>query len=377
MKILHTSDLHFGISLCGVPLLDFQQLFCETLCRLAENADAVIISGDIFDTSVATADAVRCWSGLVTKLCAERKIPVIVCAGNHDGAARLASCSDLLKASHLYISGTLDDAFIPVIIGNTAIYSLPYFNPADGAALLGCKPTAAAVMEAAVKKILSEADKSKTLILSAHCFAAGAAASESDISARAAESVGGAENIPLSAFEGFDYVALGHLHKAQTLSKIGAKTIVRYSGTPLPYSFGEALHKKSVTIFDTEIGEIAEIEVPSPYTLRTLSGGFEELLEQAQNDPSRDDFMKISVTDRYAGDNMFMRFKELYPNLLHFSGKQAENTGGAAEVSAKEAAELDIISLAARYSEERRGAKPDDDEMNWLAEALAELEKEV
>lgn len=376
MKILHASDLHFGISLCGVPLIAYQQLFCDAFCRLAEKADAVIISGDIFDTSVANAEAIRCWSSLVTKLCTERKIPVIVCAGNHDGAARLASCSELLKASDLYIFGTLDDAFTPVIIGDVSIYSLPHFNPSDGAVLLGCKPTSAAVMEAAVKKILSEADKSGKLILSAHCFAAGATASESDISARAAESVGGIEKIPLSAFDGFDYVALGHLHKAQTLSKSGAKTIIRYSGTPLPYSFGEAMQKKTVTIYDTELGEITEIEIPSPYTLRTLTGSFDDLMKEAQDDPNRDAFMKISVTDRYAGDNMFMKFKDLYPNLLHFTGKQSGNTVCTSEVSAKDAAELDIISLAARYSEEHRGSKPDEDELKWLSEALAELEKE-
>ena len=372
MKILHTSDLHFGISLCGVPLLPYQKNFLTTLSSATENADAVIISGDIFDTSVASAEAVKCWSELATELCITRKIPVIVCAGNHDGAARLASCSDLLKSAGLYISGTLEDAFTPTIIGDTAIYSLPYFNPADGAVLLNCKPDSASVMKAAAEKILAEADKSKTLILAAHCFAAGGKASESDISARAAESVGGAENIPLSAFEGFDYVALGHLHKAHTISTDGAETIIRYSGTPLPYSFSEAQHQKSVTIFDTKTKEITEIEIPSPYNLRTLSGTYDELLSTAETDTNRNDFMKISVTDRYAGDNIYMHFKELYPNLLHFTGKQIEASGAAAEITAKEAAELDIISLAKRYSKDRRGAEPDQDELKWLAEAIEE-----
>lgn len=376
MKILHTSDLHFGISLCGVSLLPYQRQFCGDFCRIAEKADAVIVSGDVFDTSVASAEAVKCWSGLATGLCIERKIPVIVCAGNHDGAARLASCSELLKAAGLHISGSLEDAFVPVKIGGCEIYSLPYFNPTDAAALLGIeKADAASVMKAVCGKILENADRSKKIILAAHCFAAGGSAAESDISARAAESVGGADKIPLSAFEGFDYVALGHLHRPQTVSRAGAETVVRYSGTPLPYSFGEAEQKKTVTIFDTETGAVEEIEIPAPYRLRTVEDTYENILAAAQEDSCREDFMKIIVTDRYAGDNMFMRLKELYPNLLHFSGKQIE-AGGAAEISAQEAAELDIASLAVRYSEEKRGVKPDEDEMRWLAEALAEIEKE-
>lgn len=376
MKILHTSDLHLGISLCGIPLLPYQKKFCDTLCNAAEEADAVMIAGDIFDTSVASAEAVRCWSGLVTRLCLEMKIPVIVCAGNHDGAARLASCSDLLKTAGLYVSGTFEDAFTPVVIGDTAIYSMPYFNPSDAAALLGCRPTAAEVMKTAAERILQTADPNKCNILAAHCFAAGAASAESDISARASEAVGGADHIPLSAFEGFDYAALGHLHKPQTVSRPESKTIVRYSGTPLPYSFGEAEYRKTITIFDTETKAVTEIEAPLPYTLRTIVDTYENILAAAEKDEKRDDFMRITVTDRYAGDGLFMQFKELYPNLLRFSGKQYEASGGES-VSAREAFEMDIVTLAKRYCTEHRGDEPDPDELEWLAEALSEIEGNV
>ncbi|MBP1560073.1 MAG: exonuclease SbcCD subunit D [Oscillospiraceae bacterium] len=374
MKILHTSDLHLGISLCGIPLLPYQKKFCDTLCKAAENADAVIIAGDIFDTSVASAEAVRCWSELATKLCTERKIPVIVCAGNHDGAARLASCADLLKSAGLYISGAFEDAFTPVIIGNTAIYSMPYFNPTDAAAVLGCKPTAAEVMKSAAKKILQTADPDKCNILAAHCFAAGAVSGESDISARASEAVGGADRIPLSAFDGFNYVALGHLHKPQTLSRPESKTVVRYSGTPLPYSFGEAAYPKTLTIFDTETGSISETEVPLPYTLRTIEDTYENILAAAEKDEKRGDFMRITVTDRYVGDGLFMQMKELYPNLLRFSGRQYESSDGKT-VSAKEAFEMDIVTLAKRYCAEHRGDEPDSDELKWLAEAMEDIEQ--
>lgn len=111
MKILHTSDLHFGIGLHGVSLLKYQWEFCDALCEIVRgnNIDAVIVSGDIYDTSVASAEAIRCWDNLTTKLCLENGVPVIACAGNHDGAARLASYSDLLKKAGLHISGKLED----------------------------------------------------------------------------------------------------------------------------------------------------------------------------------------------------------------------------------------------------------------------------
>lgn len=376
MKILHTSDLHLGITLCGIPLLPYQRTLCDTLCGLAENADAVIISGDIFDTSVASAEAVKLWSEFATRLCLELKIPLTVCAGNHDGAARLASCSGLLKASGLYISGALEDAFTPVTVGNAAIYSLPYFNPTDAAAVLGCEPNAASVMKAAASEILSKADRSVCNILAAHCFAAGASAAESDISARASESAGGADKIPTDAFSGFDYVALGHLHKAQTVSKSGAETLVRYSGAPLPYSFGEAKYRKTVTLYDTDTRSAEEMDIPQPYRLRSIEDAYENILAAAEKDTDRGDYMKITVTDRFAGDGTFLRLKELYPNLLQFSGARPTAAGNGEISKAAEASEMDIVSLAVRYSEERRGGKPDSDELKWLSEALEELGKE-
>ncbi|MBQ3161456.1 MAG: exonuclease SbcCD subunit D [Oscillospiraceae bacterium] len=375
MKILHTSDLHFGISLSGTPLLKYQWEFCDSLCNIVSDnsIDAVIVSGDVFDTNVASAEAIKCWSYLATKLCLEMKVPVIVCAGNHDGAARLASCSDLLRAAGLHISGTLEDGFLPIKIGNCEIYSLPYYNPSDAAAVLGCKADAGIVMTEITKKILENADKSKTLVFSAHCFAAGGKAGESDVSARTAESVGGADLVPISAFAGFDYVALGHLHRPQTISKSG--TVIRYSGTPMPYSFGEAAQNKTVSVFDTDSKTLTEIEVPQPYRLRTIEGTYEEILTNAETDPHKEDFVKIKVTDKYAGNNMFARLRENYPNLLIFSGKQGTSSSSAG-VTAAEAAELDPAALAVKYSLDKRGHEPDEDELRWLAEAIAEVEKE-
>lgn len=373
MKILHTSDLHFGINLHGIPLLKYQWEFCDILCNIVRDneIDAVIVSGDVFDTNVASADAIKCWSSLATKLCLEMKVPVIVCAGNHDGAARLASCADLLKAAGLHISGTLEDGFEPIVIDNCEIYSLPYYNPSDAAALLECKADAGVVMAEITKRILAKADKSKKLILSAHCFAAGGKAGESDISARTAESVGGADLVPLSAFEGFDYVALGHLHRPQTLSESG--TIIRYSSTPMPYSFSEAVHNKTVSVFDTDNGKLTEIEVPQPYRLRNVKGTYEEILKKGEASTDENEFVSIRVTDCAVRSHQRNELNALYSNILECKGTETAVTG-TASITAAQTTELDPVELAIQFSIDHRGQEPDKDELTWLAEAIAEID---
>ena len=375
MKILHTSDLHFGINLHGVPLLEYQWKFCDNLCDIVRvnSIDAVIIAGDVFDTSVASAEAINCWSNLATKLCIENKVPVIVCAGNHDGAARLASCSDLLKAAGLHISGTLEDAFDPIRLDNCEIYSLPYYNTADAAAVLECKTDTGVVMTEIVRRILDKADKSKKLVFAAHCFAAGGKTGESDISARTAESVGGTELVPISAFEGFDYVALGHLHRPQTLSK--KETIVRYSGTPMPYSFSEAEHNKTVSVFDTDNGTVTEIEIPQPYKLRNITGTFDEIIAQAEKDTNRDDFIRIKLTDTAARSFQQNELGKFYPHILDCKGTESSSSG-TASITAAQTAELDPVELAAKYSLDHRGCPLDEDELKWLREAIEEIGKE-
>lgn len=375
MKILHTSDLHFGIGLHGIPLLKYQWEFCDNLCDIVRenNIDAVIVSGDVYDTNVASAEAIRCWDNLTTKLCLENKIPVIACAGNHDGAARLASYSDLLRTAGLHISGIFEDAFEPIRLDSCEIYALPYYNTADAAAVLECKADAGAVMSETVKRILEKADKSKKIILAAHCYAAGGKAGESDIAARTAETVGGADLVPLSAFDGIDYVALGHLHRPQTLSKSG--TIIRYSGTPMPYSFSEAAHNKTVSVYDTADGTVTEIEVAQPYKLKTVTGTYEEILKKGEASLDENEFVSIKVTDCPVRTHQRTELGKLYDNILECKGTETSSTG-TASITAEQTSEFDPVRLAIQFSIDHRGKEPDEDELKWLMEAIAEEDEE-
>lgn len=375
MKILHTSDLHLGINLYGLNMTFAQQGIAETFRNIIinEKINIMLIAGDVFDTSLASAEAIMVWSDLVTVLCAKLNIPVIVCAGNHDGATRLSSCGELLKASGLYISGHLEYDIKPVIIGNTAIYSVPYFNPAGAAEHFGCeKASPNAVMTSVLDKIRSEMDYSKTNILVSHCFVNGGEVSESDVSARASVAVGGAGIISASVFEGFDYVALGHLHRAQTIYSPHG-TIIRYSGTPNAYSFGEASQTKTVSIFDTETKTVSEIILPEMFRLRELTDTYENLLNYAAIDENRDDYMKITVTDQPKGLAIYSHFKEIYPNMLRFAGMEYDNTING-RLSAREVAELDIYTLFERYYTDIFKHEPDSEAKSWIAEALKETE---
>ena len=372
MKILHTSDLHLGIHLYMLNMVFEQKKLIDILCNAVKktNAKCLIIAGDIFDSSVASAEAVNLWSEIVTALCLNMKISVIVCAGNHDSSSRLASCNELLKATGLFITGQLEYDIKPVNIGNTSIYTVPFFNLADAQRVYKCNvKTIAEAMKIILDKIRLEMDTTKCNILVSHCFVTGAQASESDMAARTSISVGGIDNIPANIFEGFDYIALGHIHKAQTILNN-----IRYCGTPNAYSFSEAMQNKSLSVFDTNDKTITELPILPMFKLRTLTDTYENLSAYAKTDKNRDDYMKIEITDRNISLLTHAKFKELYPNILNFSSTLAANSSGA-NVSAKEIASSDMVSLfKTYYSVNHDNNEPDDEIIEWFKEALEMIE---
>lgn len=374
MRILHTSDLHLGITLCSQKLVEYQEKLTDILCDTVSqnNIDCVVIAGDIFDSTVASAEAISVWDDIVTSLCGKMNIPVVVCAGNHDGSARLSACSELLNSSGLYIRGRLSDVTKPVSIGDSDFYIIPYFNPNEVYTLFGAEKDKPA-MEIVLDNIRSVMDKSRNNIVVAHCFVAGAKTSESDSSARASESVGGSDIVPVSIFYGFDYVALGHLHKAQTMKSENCS--VRYSGTPFKYSFSECNHNKTFSIFDTDTKSVTEITVPPVIKLREIKDSYDNIMAIANADTNRNDFMKIVMTDRYKGEATFNTLKDIYPNLLIFQGV-LYNDDEIQTFTAEEVFSLDMITLAKKYCENIRNKQPDEDEINWLNDALKLSEEE-
>lgn len=370
MKIIHTSDWHLGISLHNASLIEEQKSYVDFLVNAVKekNIDAVMIAGDIFDHSVSSAEAISLYNEAVTKLCNEIGVPVIISAGNHDGAARLASCNELLKKAGLYIFGKLSKEISFVELNNVKIYVLPYFNTDEVKSLFPEEKiiSYSDAMNCLINNIKHNFNPGKKNILMSHCFVSGSVLSESDRSAM----VGGTSVVPSEVFEGFDYVALGHLHKAQNRGYN-----IRYSGSPLKYSFSEAEHKKSITLLsiDDEI-TIEELEVLPLRETRVIKGTFDELLSIAENDNCNEDYIKIEMTDRYAGIEAVELFRNYYPNLLNISGKMNETE--ESELTVEELYNLSPDDILEKFYKEVTGMELTNEQKNIFLEAMSVVENE-
>ena len=275
MRILHTSDWHLGMPLKLGTMIADQQYFLEQLYSIIEeyDVDAVICAGDIYDSSVTNAEAIELYSSAITKICKELGKKMIVIAGNHDSGARLASGRELLEMAGLYVSGKIVKDIRPVSIGNADIYPIPFFNRDEVIAFYPDKKSEIPSQEAATKvlcdHIRESMDPSRVNIIVSHAFITSAELSDSD---RAAQ-VGQATSVSKDVFDGFDYVALGHIHKPQAITET-----IRYSGSPIKYSFGaEETQVKQVLIYDTNSKEITSVALNMLHDRKSLSGTYEEI----------------------------------------------------------------------------------------------------
>lgn len=364
MKIIHTSDWHLGISLHNASLIDEQRYFIDYLINVVKDqkVDAVIIAGDVFDHSVSSAEAITLYNYAVTRLCNELGVPVVIAAGNHDGAARLASCNELLKKAGLYIYGKLTAEINAVEIGNSSIYPIPYFNVDEVKALYPEEKISsyADAMEVVLKNIKQNFKKGNSNILMCHCFVSGSVLSESDRTAL----VGGSSVVPSGIFDGFDYVAMGHLHKAQDRGYN-----IRYSGSPIKYSFSEASHLKTITMLEIEDGiKYEELEIVPLRETRIIRGTFDEVLEFANHDMKRDDFIKIEITDMYAGMEAVELFRTYYANLLNITGKMNETEEN--QLTVEELYTLSPKHILEKFYKETTGCEVTEEQLKLFEKAM-------
>ena len=316
MRLLHLSDLHLGKRVCEFSMLDDQQYILDEILALLDQhpVDAVVLAGDLYDKPVPPAEAVRLLDWFLTEL-SLRQLPVFAISGNHDSADRIAFGARLLTSSQVYVSPLFTGVPEPITLtdpyGPVDFYLLPFLKPAMvrhvwpeedietyndalGCVLRRCAP-----------------DPARRSVLVAHQFVAGAACCESE-----EPSVGGVDSVDAALFDGFDYVALGHLHSPQ---KVGRET-VRYCGTPLKYSFSEARQNKSVTF--VELGPKGDISLSfaplSPRRdLRELRGSYMELTDRRSYEGTdTDDYLHITLTDEQDVPDALARLRVIYPNLM-------------------------------------------------------------
>ena len=378
MKFLHTSDWHLGMTFRGgISYASDQKYVIDNICRIAveEKVDGILIAGDVFDKSIASTEAIKMYDDAMTYICATLGIPAYVIAGNHDGAERISQCNELLKKSGLYIAGFLTDKPQVINIDNIDIYMLPWISTDKVRAIYPDKADMINSMEDAYKVVL---DKYRELfvknhrnILIAHAFIVDA---ETSVSDRAAE-VGKASMIGAHVFEGFDYVALGHLHGPQQVNKR-----IRYSGSPMAYSFGkEEKQEKSVTIVDTDTWEQKIIPIPQLHKRTTITGTFKELMAADYEDEIKDGYVRLEVTDSYVGMDSLTAFREQYKNLLEVTSKSfdRDDTRITMTIEEFENADKDPESVFTQYCRDIFGEMPNKHLIELFKEAVEEYEKGV
>ena len=282
-----------------------------------EKPDGVLVAGDIYDKSIPSEEAVSLWDDFLNML-ALRKLQVFVISGNHDSAVRVSEMRRIVDAVGIHLSpaysGDLSSFRMEDEFGTLNVFLLPFIKPANVKALFP-KESVDSYTDA-VRIVLenAEIDHSQRNILVAHQFVTGATRCESEDL-----TIGGLDNVDASVFENFDYVALGHIHGPQYVSKEN----IRYCGTPLKYSFSEKDHHKSVTVVDVkEKGkiEIRKIELKPLRDLRQVKGTYEEITSR-QNDigTNQEDYIHVVLTDENDIPDAIGKLRVIYPNLMKLS----------------------------------------------------------
>jgi DNA repair protein SbcD/Mre11 len=324
VRILHTSDWHLGRSFHREGLLDAQASFVDHLLETIadQSVDLVLVSGDVYDRALPPVDAVELADEAFARLAASRA-KVVVTSGNHDSQIRLGFNSRLADAAGVHLRTRWQDVGTPVLLedehGSVAVHGLPYLEPdaVRGPWALSSR-THEAALGAAMERVHADLDSrpGTRSVVMAHAFVAGsveaapamASDSERDIS------VGGVQIAPTSLFGRADYAALGHLHAAQTLTDT-----IRYSGSPLAYSFSEARHTKGswlVELGPDGVERTDFVPAPVPRRLATLRGRIDDLLADPHHRAVEDAWLQVTLTDPKRPTHAMDRLRSRFPHVL-------------------------------------------------------------
>ena len=372
MRILHTSDWHLGMPLKLGTMIEDQQFFLEQLYSIIEDngVDAVVCAGDIYDSSVTNAEAIELYNAAITKICKELGKKMIVIAGNHDSGARLASGRELLEMAGLFVSGKIAKDIRPISIDNADIYPVPFFNRDEVIAFFPDQKAEISSQEVATKvlcdHIRETMDPSRVNIIVSHAYITSAELSDSD---RAAQ-VGQATSVSKDVFEGFDYVALGHIHKPQAITET-----IRYSGSPIKYSFGvEETQIKQVLIYDTDSKEIIPVALKMLHDRKSISGTYEEIRAMDAIDNC---YLKVTVSDRIASLELLSELREKFPCILELYGMGYEGSGEETSITIDELTKLDETDIMIRFLEEQYHYTPNADQIKLYKAVVESIGEEA
>ena len=371
MRILHTSDWHLGRSFHRVGLLDAQAAFLEHLADVvrSEGVDALVVAGDVYDRALPAVDAVTVLDDGLDAI-VDAGATVLVTSGNHDSSARLGFGARRSARGGVHLRTRVHDASTPVLLadrhGPVALYGIPYAEPALVSDALGVErghaPVLRSLMDGVRADLATHPTGTRSLV-AAHAFVAGGDASDSERDI----SVGGVGAVPASVFDGVDYVALGHLHGRQRLGEH-----VRYSGSPLPYSFSEQTHRKGSWLLELGPGGLERVDAVDAPVLRPLAilrGALQDLLTDPAHARHESSFCQVTLTDAQRPREPMERLRRRFPHVLALGfdpeGRRDQPVGYAERVRG-----LDDVDLCCAFVDHVRGAPATDSERHLLRDAL-------
>jgi DNA repair protein SbcD/Mre11 len=379
MRIIHTADWHLGRIFYGVHLTQDQAYVLDQFIKLVRDAkpDVVVIAGDVYDRAVPPPEAVSLLDETLSRLVIELKTRVVLIAGNHDSPERLGFGTRLLSQSGLHVAGRfgLDPVWTSPTDshGPVNICAIPYADPALVRERLGIPDLYdhAGAMQAAIAKARETRPRGVRSVLVAHALVVGSEESESERPL----SVGGTGAIRPSVFDGFSFVALGHLHRPQR----AGNDRIHYSGSLLRYSFAEADHSKSVNLVEIDAAgrfSVERLPLVPRRAVRCVTGTIEELL-RAPVGSEADDYLSVTLLDKGPVFDPIGRLRAKYPNVLEL--KRAELLARGDASTRVDYRKLSDREIFASFFQTAKGEVASEEEINaYLAvvEQLRAMERE-
>lgn len=371
MKLIHLSDLHIGKRVNEFSMLKDQEEILLKIIEIIDNElpDGVIIAGDVYDKSMPSGEAVRLFDDFIYRL-SKRKLQVYVISGNHDSPERISFGSRVFCSSGIYMSNVYDGTVQKVSFdddyGTVDIYMLPFIKPAHVRRYYPDEEISSytdAIKVGLIDRVELN-DKNRNVLIT-HQFVTGASRSESeDIS------VGGSDNVDASVFSDFDYVALGHIHGPQN---IGRETI-RYSGTPLKYSFSEAKHEKSVTVLELQDkGQVNLKYIPliPSRDMRELRGTYMEITNKENYEGTNvRDYVHITLTDEEDIPDALAKLRSIYPNIMKLDYDNLRTRSSMQYIETDSVESKSPMDLFSEFYEKQNNQDMNDEQKKLMEELI-------
>ena len=373
MKLLHLSDLHIGKRVNNFPMIEDQKYILKEILEIIdrEKPDGVMIAGDIYDRSIPSEEAVDLFDWFLVNL-VRREAEIFIISGNHDSAERLSFGHKIMDACNVHISPVYEKDICSFRLheGKTdevGIYLLPFIKPVNVRTKYPEEKieTYTDAVRVAIKHM--DIDPEKINILMAHQFVTGAGRSESE-----EISVGGLDNVDAEAFDGFDYVALGHLHGPQS----AGRDTVRYAGSPLKYSFSEETQKKSVTVVEITAKDdirVREVELKAKKDMKTIRGNFNDLMAKSfyEGTTLKEDYVRVILTDEEDVPDAITKLRTVYRNVMEMAYDNRRTRNSASLEQLKEIEKVTPSQLFSDFYKQMNG-KEMSEEQKKIVDDLVE-----